>query len=335
MSPGRRVRKATQKLSAKARDEIGFRKKIKILREDPEALVSTIEEEGLELAEGADEIIERGGLAGAKTSKGGGSRAGRRREGGEDDQSSDESGDDEIRAYSDLFARIKTIESDAECNERKKSLIKVEFPSRDAALHSRFSDVGIGCDFADNLAMVSTQSVDLDDGDVDDEDKREGCFLKLAMEAFITGSKLCSKAGIPFQRPGDYYAEMIKDDEHMHKVRSRLVETATRIDTAEKTRRQRTLAKFGKKLQAERRLEREKKRSRALKSIESARKRGTLQNALDRSLEDEDAGPETDKIRRHAPDRPLKRSGKKSAPPQRRHKSRNKGRSRSGKKVRG
>lgn len=40
-------------------------------------------------------------------------------------------------------------------------------------------------------------------------------------------------AGIPWQRPPDYYAEMVKSDEHMAKVKDRLMYEQQQIEQAE------------------------------------------------------------------------------------------------------
>ena len=54
--------------------------------------------------------------------------------------------------------------------------------------------------------------------DVNDDLNRELAFYKQALEAAKEGRKKLLAEGIPFSRPLDYFAEMIKDDEHMEKV---------------------------------------------------------------------------------------------------------------------
>lgn len=49
---------------------------------------------------------------------------------------------------------------------------------------------------------------------------------KIALGCIPQARKLASKHDIPFTRPGDYYAEMVKSDEHMERVRTKLVEEA-------------------------------------------------------------------------------------------------------------
>jgi rRNA-processing protein EBP2 len=54
--------------------------------------------------------------------------------------------------------------------------------------------------------------------DVNDDLSRELAFYKQALEAAQEGRKRLLEEGIPFSRPSDYFAEMVKDDEHMDKV---------------------------------------------------------------------------------------------------------------------
>lgn len=76
-------------------------------------------------------------------------------------------------------------------------------------------------------------------------------FYKLALDAVPGARKLCAKYDIPFSRPTDYYAEMVKSDEHMERVRTKLVEEAQGIKKSEEAKKQRDLKKYGKQIQVE------------------------------------------------------------------------------------
>ncbi|CEH18822.1 Nucleolar protein-like/EBNA1-binding protein [Ceraceosorus bombacis] len=91
-----------------------------------------------------------------------------------------------------------------------------------------------------------------------DDLKRELAFYKQALDAAIRGRRLCNQAGIPFDRPADFYAEQVKTDEHMERVRQRLLDESAGIKASEEAKRQRELKKFGKKVQVEKQLERQK-----------------------------------------------------------------------------
>ena len=48
--------------------------------------------------------------------------------------------------------------------------------------------------------------------DVHDDLKREVAFYKMALEGVHEARKLCKKAKVPFSRPDDFFAEMVKTD---------------------------------------------------------------------------------------------------------------------------
>ncbi len=75
-----------------------------------------------------------------------------------------------------------------------------------------------------------------------------------------------------FSRPDDYFAEMVKSDEHMTKVRQRLINEEQKIKASEESKRQRELKKFSKKVQIERLQERQKQKREDLEKIKAMKK---------------------------------------------------------------
>jgi rRNA-processing protein EBP2 len=63
-------------------------------------------------------------------------------------------------------------------------------------------------------------------------------------------------AGRPWLRPADYYAEMVKSDEHMAKVKEQLLLEQRSIAEAEERRKAREMKKYSKQVQAEKQKER-------------------------------------------------------------------------------
>lgn len=105
-------------------------------------------------------------------------------------------------------------------------------------------------------------------------------FYNQALEAAIQGRDRIKKEGGVFERPGDYFAEMIKTDDHMAKIRQRLLDENASIQASEKAKAQRELKKFGKKVQTEKRLEREKAKADALDKIQTLKKSMLCYNLL-------------------------------------------------------
>lgn len=104
--------------------------------------------------------------------------------------------------------------------------------------------------------------------DIDDDLNRELAFYKQALTAVQTARDILKKEGMPFSRPADYFAEMVKSDEHMGRVKQKLVDAAASKKAAQDARRQRDLKKFGKQVQVEKRQEREREKREMLERVQ-------------------------------------------------------------------
>lgn len=62
---------------------------------------------------------------------------------------------------------------------------------------------------------------------------------------------------LPFTRPDDFFAEMVKTDAHMERIRQRLLDESAGIAKSEARRREREGKKIGKQVQLEKLKERE------------------------------------------------------------------------------
>jgi len=70
--------------------------------------------------------------------------------------------------------------------------------------------------------------------DVHDDLKREVAFYDLAIASVAEARSRFKAAKIPFARPSDFYAEMVKTDDHMAKVKDRLIFESKKIEAFEK-----------------------------------------------------------------------------------------------------
>ncbi|KAH8149287.1 uncharacterized protein LAJ45_06827 [Morchella importuna] len=123
-----------------------------------------------------------------------------------------------------------------------------------------------------SLPFVEHQSVTTDAPveikDVDDDLNRELTFYKQALDAVNIARKKLTKEGVPFSRPTDYFAEMLKDDEHMGLIKQKLLDEAANKKAAAEARRQRDLKKFGKQVQFAKLEERNKAKKDTLEKIQ-------------------------------------------------------------------
>ncbi|ODO05308.1 rRNA-processing protein EBP2 [Cryptococcus wingfieldii CBS 7118] len=111
----------------------------------------------------------------------------------------------------------------------------------------------------EHLVLNSKEVADVDPSDAIDL-SRETVFYKIALSVIPQAKKLAAKHDIPFSRPGDYYAEMVKSDEHMERIRTKLVEEASGIKKSEAAKKQRDLKKYGKQIQHDKLRQREQEK---------------------------------------------------------------------------
>jgi rRNA-processing protein EBP2 len=81
---------------------------------------------------------------------------------------------------------------------------------------------------------------------------------KQALHSAQAAKALATKHNLPFTRPSDYFAENVKSDSHMERIRVRLLNEKTGIAQSEQKRREREGKKFGKQVQLEKQKERER-----------------------------------------------------------------------------
>lgn len=81
---------------------------------------------------------------------------------------------------------------------------------------------------------------------------------KQALHSANAARALAAKHNFAFTRPADFFAEMVKSDAHMERIRQRLLDESAGIKRGEEKRREREGKKFGKQVQVEKLKEREK-----------------------------------------------------------------------------
>ena len=103
--------------------------------------------------------------------------------------------------------------------------------------------------------------------DVHDDLTRELAFYKQCLNAANEGRDSLKREGVPFTRPNDYFAEMVKSDEHMGKIKAKMTDDAANKKAAADARKQRDLKKFGKQVQVAKLQERDKAKRDTLDKI--------------------------------------------------------------------
>ena len=120
--------------------------------------------------------------------------------------------------------------------------------------------------FSAHQALLSGSPVAI--ADVNDDLTRELAFYKQCLDSANEARILLKKEGVQFSRPNDYFAEMVKSDEHMGKIKQKITDEATNKKAAAEARKQRDLKKFGKQVQVARLQERDRQKKDMLGKID-------------------------------------------------------------------
>jgi rRNA-processing protein EBP2 len=108
--------------------------------------------------------------------------------------------------------------------------------------------------------------------DPNDDLKREETFYAIARSAVTDARKLLKKEGIPFTRPADYFAEMVKSEGQMERIHKKQYDDAADRKGREEARKLRDAKKFGKKVQIAKEQERAKLKRDTLDKIKDLKR---------------------------------------------------------------
>lgn len=216
----------------------------------------------------------------------------------EDDEEDAEEEDEEEEE--DVPLSDVDIDSDADVVPHTKTTINNKAALRDAL--ARIELPWSKHLFVEHQSIVSAEKTETSIKDIYDDTERELAFYKQSLDAAKQAKTTLLKLKVPFSRPMDYFAEMVKTDEHMDKLKGKLLEEAANKKASEEAKRQRLLKKFGKQVQVATLQERAKQKRETLDKIKSLkRKRGTdLSNDDDFQVALEEATSENQRDNKRA-----------------------------------
>lgn len=161
-------------------------------------------------------------------------------------------------------------------SESESEDVKLTEPSKNAvnnrdALLDKLGDIS----WPENVGWIHKLSIDIDqeqEVDVNDDLARELAFYTQALEGTRQAFEKLQSMGLPFLRPADYYAEMVKTDNHMEKVKGRLLAEKRKMEEAEERRKARESKRLAKEIQAQKLKERAKQKKEDIESVKKWRK---------------------------------------------------------------
>ena len=99
----------------------------------------------------------------------------------------------------------------------------------------------------------------------------------------LEGLPRLQSLGVKTKRPEDYFAQMAKSDQHMNKIRAKLLSKEQEQERAEKIKKLCELKRYGKKVPVEVQQKRQKEKKEILEEMKKMRKGqgGNMDNILD------------------------------------------------------
>ncbi|KAJ3308883.1 rRNA-processing protein and EBNA1-binding protein ebp2 [Boothiomyces sp. JEL0838] len=149
-------------------------------------------------------------------------------------------------------------------NEMEEKIYKNE----KVALLERLKDIQLKVPFIEQLSSTFP----LDQVDFNDDLNRELAFYNQALKSVEYSKKELLKLKVPFTRPDDYFAEMVKPDSQMLKIKQNLLSEKESLEKSIQAKKQRELKKFGKKVQTEKLLERQQQKKNTIEKIKKIKK---------------------------------------------------------------
>lgn len=147
----------------------------------------------------------------------------------------------------------------------------------EAAMEKKLMEIAIFTDvpgkkalpFSESLVLTMPLKQNLSDKLALDDLEREKKFAELTTDAVHTGLANLRKHNIKFRRPDDYFAEMVKSDAQMAKIKTKILRQKEKIEAAETRRNNRNINKNRKKLRAEQKEREQEKKRKAREEIET------------------------------------------------------------------
>ncbi|RCK67667.1 rRNA-processing protein EBP2 [Candida viswanathii] len=188
-----------------------------------------------------------------------------------DEEDAEEEGEAEEEEQEDIPLSDVEVDSDADIVPHTKLTI-----NNMAALRESLARIELPWgkhSFVEHQSIISADNTESQIKDIYDDTERELAFYKQGLDAVKQARTTLLKLKVPFSRPMDYFAEMVKSDEHMDKLKNKLLTEAANKKASEDAKKQRQLKKFGKQVQHATLQERAKQKRETLDKINSLKKK--------------------------------------------------------------
>jgi rRNA-processing protein EBP2 len=174
----------------------------------------------------------------------------------------DESSDDE-----EFAQELQAVELGVPTEQQPK---KTVFINNKMALLSKLAEVRLGpsVPWIEKLDFVCARPLDVDNAQ--DDLKREAAFYAATLGCAKTAILQFDQARIPYMRPADFFAEMIKPDSQMQRIKDSLLNEKARMDLSAARRKQKDQKKFAQEVHANKLKDRSKAKKNFVEGLKTA-----------------------------------------------------------------
>lgn len=195
---------------------------------------------------------------------------------GDDDEEEEEDDEDDDEAEDIPLSDIESLASEDKGDIIPHQRLTINNTAALTAALNRIQLPYSKLAFSEYQSVTTTEPVEI--ADVEDDLNRELAFYKQCLSSVKDARGRLKKEGVSFSRPSDYFAEMVKSDEHMGKIKQKLIDEAAGKKASAEARKQRDLKKFGKQVQVAKMQERAKEKRDTMEQI-NLLKRSTSNNS--------------------------------------------------------
>ena len=107
--------------------------------------------------------------------------------------------------------------------------------------------------FLKNMRIVCEHPTEIES--IDNDHERELVFYQQAIRSVLEARKYFNEMDYPHKRPVDYYAEMLKSDQHMERIRPELMRIQKKIEIVEQRKKNLEMRKEENKMKKQKRKE--------------------------------------------------------------------------------
>eukprot|EP01086_Lenisia_limosa_P008743 TRINITY_DN3089_c0_g4_i1.p2 TRINITY_DN3089_c0_g4~~TRINITY_DN3089_c0_g4_i1.p2 ORF type:complete len:239 (-),score=107.71 TRINITY_DN3089_c0_g4_i1:149-865(-) len=181
---------------------------------------------------------------------------------------------DEESEDEEIEEEIEEEEEEEEEDDDKEAVEEKVFANDEEALKTVLGKFGYTdkVDWLETLQLSTEEAIQEKITPETPSLEREFAFYNSTLDAVKRGYNKLDKLGVPYVRPADYYAEMLKTDKQMERVKRKLVTEKQNIEDAQKRTKLRHLKKFGKKIQQQKRLDKQAQKKKNMGEVNKLKK---------------------------------------------------------------